>query len=241
MISKIGRTFKYGNQPIRKTTVEVVEILGGKATVAEVDGYLKAKYPNYKDDTHLNLIVNSVNCNRSYWSFNKTPRRTDDETHRHHEYDRLFRIGKEFVIYQASVHGVWELYQDEDDKWCYREIDISDELRRIHAEFEIKVKEASKLSSQQRKTLLATVSSPPEVKEITTKIFIRNANVVAEVLHRAQGKCELCKRDAPFLREKDSTPFLEVHHIIPLSQGGFDTLENAIAVCPNCHRKAHFG
>jgi 5-methylcytosine-specific restriction protein A len=26
-----------------------------------------------------------------------------------------------------------------------------------------------------------------------------------------------------------------------LSTGGEDTLENAIALCPNCHRRAHFG
>lgn len=33
----------------------------------------------------------------------------------------------------------------------------------------------------------------------------------------------------------------EVHHKVPLSAGGDDTVENAIALCPNCHRKAHFG
>jgi len=28
---------------------------------------------------------------------------------------------------------------------------------------------------------------------------------------------------------------------VPLSEGGEDTLENAIALCPNCHRKMHYG
>jgi len=34
---------------------------------------------------------------------------------------------------------------------------------------------------------------------------------------------------------------LEVHHKVPLAEGGDDTVENAIALCPNCHRHAHYG
>lgn len=33
--------------------------------------------------------------------------------------------------------------------------------------------------------------------------------------------------------------FLETHHIVPLGQDGNDTIENTIALCPNCHRKMH--
>lgn len=32
---------------------------------------------------------------------------------------------------------------------------------------------------------------------------------------------------------------LEIHHIIPVSEGGDDKLENLIPLCPNCHRLAH--
>ncbi|MFU8787539.1 MAG: HNH endonuclease [Methylobacter sp.] len=34
---------------------------------------------------------------------------------------------------------------------------------------------------------------------------------------------------------------MEVHHIVPLSQGGEDTIEYVVALCPNCHRKRHYG
>ncbi|MCM7737031.1 HNH endonuclease [Enterobacter hormaechei] len=54
------------------------------------------------------------------------------------------------------------------------------------------------------------------------------------------SKCQSCKSDAPFLKV-DGTPFLEVHHIEWLSNGGEDSVENAIALCPNCHRQAHYG
>jgi 5-methylcytosine-specific restriction protein A len=75
---------------------------------------------------------------------------------------------------------------------------------------------------------------------VTTTAFIRNADVIAEVLSRASGICELCHQAAPFNRRSDGTPYLEVHHKVRLSDDGEDTLENAIAVCPNCHRRKHF-
>ena len=51
----------------------------------------------------------------------------------------------------------------------------------------------------------------------------RHPDVVAEVLVRAQGSCERCHQPAPFLRRSDGTPYLEVHHLIPLG-----TVENQI-------------
>lgn len=81
----------------------------------------------------------------------------------------------------------------------------------------------------------------PSKVTMSVQFFIRNADVIAEVLQRANGRCESCKAKAPFLRAKDRTPYLEVHHKRPLSQQGEDTVENAIALCPNCHREAHFG
>jgi 5-methylcytosine-specific restriction protein A len=43
------------------------------------------------------------------------------------------------------------------------------------------------------------------------------------------------------MRASDGNPYLEVHHWIRLADGGEDTVNNAIAACPNCHRQQHFG
>jgi 5-methylcytosine-specific restriction enzyme A len=80
---------------------------------------------------------------------------------------------------------------------------------------------------------------PEKVVALSTA-FKRNADVIAFVLKRAKGKCELCGLDAPFQRLND-TPYLEVHHWITLADGGEDTVNNAGALCPNCHKNAHFG
>ncbi|WP_085974995.1 HNH endonuclease [Escherichia coli] len=81
----------------------------------------------------------------------------------------------------------------------------------------------------------------PVAKQVLSTVFVRNPDVVAEVLHRAKGFCEKCYNPAPFQRAKDGTPYLEVHHIQPLAKGGEDTVKNAIALCPNCHRQQHYG
>lgn len=32
---------------------------------------------------------------------------------------------------------------------------------------------------------------------------------------------------------------METHHIEWLAHGGADTVENTVALCPNCHKKMH--
>ena len=65
----MARKYVYGDKPIRITTAEIVENeFAGKATTAQVDAILKKRFPHYKDNTYLNLIVNAVNCNRGHWT-----------------------------------------------------------------------------------------------------------------------------------------------------------------------------
>ncbi len=104
-----------------------------------------------------------------------------------------------------------------------------------------KLTESSVNSKAERKIRLANASKKPETRIVTAVEFIRNPDVVAEVLERANGICEKCHNKAPFLRKSDNSPYLEVHHKIRLADDGDDTVENAIALCPNCHREAHYG
>nr|WP_117234876.1 HNH endonuclease [Vibrio maerlii] len=107
--------------------------------------------------------------------------------------------------------------------------------------FNQSVTESLKLSSDKRKKRLAKASKKPKRRVVHTYVYDRNPDVVAEVLNRAMGYCESCNSKAPFEKRTDGQPFLEVHHRIRLADGGDDTVENAIALCPNCHRKEHFG
>jgi 5-methylcytosine-specific restriction endonuclease McrA len=59
----------------------------------------------------------------------------------------------------------------------------------------------------------------------------------AIVLKRANGICELCTKPAPFLTP-DGKPYLEIHQVVPNVFGGSRSVNNLVALCPNCHRKS---
>lgn len=100
---------------------------------------------------------------------------------------------------------------------------------------------AAKDKSSERVERLAGARKTPAVVQVTSSVYVRNPDVVAETLARANGLCEFCNAPAPFRRKKDNTPYLEVHHKVRLADGGEDTVSNAVALCPNCHREAHYG
>jgi 5-methylcytosine-specific restriction protein A len=62
----------------------------------------------------------------------------------------------------------------------------------------------------------------------------RDRRVRAEVLKRAEGACERegCKDS------RDWPGFLDVHHILGADKS--DRVWNCVALCPSCHREAHF-
>ena len=78
----------------------------------------------------------------------------------------------------------------------------------------------------------------PGLQKGITSHYKRDESVVKWVLSNANGKCESCNNEAPF--EKRCVPS-EIHHLRRLADKGSDTITNAIAVCPNCHRELHFG
>ncbi|MBI1218759.1 MAG: hypothetical protein GC186_09455 [Rhodobacteraceae bacterium] len=114
-------------------------------------------------------------------------------------------------------------------------------LTKLMQEFDEDVRRAAESLQAIRTARLAAAERKPTKIVVTLNVFIRNPDVVAEALFRAKGTCEYCKRPAPFARLRDGTPYLEVHHKLPLAEGGEDSVENALALCPNCHREAHFG
>lgn len=83
------------------------------------------------------------------------------------------------------------------------------------------------------------VKEPKAIAGLATQ-YDRDAKVVAWVLNESKGNCECCNKPAPFLNA-EGAPFLEVHHVRHLADKGPDIVENAAALCPNCHREIHYG
>lgn len=82
--------------------------------------------------------------------------------------------------------------------------------------------------------------SRPPIKAAEIHQFKRDSAVKEWVLNNAHGVCECCSEPAPF-KSADGQPYLEVHHLRRLADGGSDSVSNAVALCPNCHREIHYG
>lgn len=69
--------------------------------------------------------------------------------------------------------------------------------------------------------------------------FARDGKIRSAALQRANGVCEHCGTAG--FKTHTGSAYLETHHIISLAKQGPDSLDNVIALCPNDHRRAHFG
>lgn len=116
-----------------------------------------------------------------------------------------------------------------------------DEVRRWAAKLNEAVSQSMLDSHSARARRLRAAPPMPQRIRLETWQYARNPDVIAEVLFRANGRCEKCANPAPFERRSNGSPYLEVHHTIQLANGGPDIVDNAIALCPNCHRQVHFG
>ncbi|SDU65979.1 HNH endonuclease [Desulfobacula phenolica] len=122
------------------------------------------------------------------------------------------------------------------DFWVGKSVQVKEE-----EQFQDAVRSALLDKPELRRKRIENARAIPNKIEVISVSFARNPDVVAEVLFLANGYCEYCKNPAPFVRRANNSPYLEVHHKKPLSEGGEDTVANAVALCPNCHRKAHYG
>lgn len=87
----------------------------------------------------------------------------------------------------------------------------------------------------------AGTSTPTVNTKSALKSYVSRSKAIRQyAIVRANGRCENCDKEAPFI-SIDGGPFLEVHHIFRLSDGGPDRVECVAAICPNCHREAHYG
>lgn len=102
----------------------------------------------------------------------------------------------------------------------------------------------SKLWSMPISKVRATAMSglPPRAtpQQRRSNSYIRSEAVKVYVLRRADGTCEGCGKAAPFKNPR-GRPYLEPHHIHRLADGGPDLPAHVAALCPNCHRRVHYG
>ena len=161
-----------------------------------------------------------------------------------------------FEVFQEQVYKYRGIVELTGDPFLKEELDATGNPRKVW-KFPLKLITPNYLSENEINTLQEETNKKVEtisplklisladtisgdVSEITTlkKTYIRNPIIAKYAKTRANGVCELCGKSAPFI--VDGKPFLESHHIIPLSEGGKDSIDNVTALRPNCHRKVHY-
>ncbi len=90
-----------------------------------------------------------------------------------------------------------------------------------------------------------TPLNKPE-KIISDKVsFKRNPETAKKSILLANYKCDFDQSHVSFIT-KNGKPYMEAHHLVPLStqdyfDNSLDVDANIVCLCPNCHRKLHYG
>jgi 5-methylcytosine-specific restriction protein A len=138
----------------------------------------------------------------------------------------------------------WETLEDEEE---YKREAIRFELEPVGgAETEIEDGTPATLSKEElfekakQSSPRETSSSSGKSESSGSRSYPRSELVKEFALRHADGVCQGCGNEAPFV-DQSGEPFLEVHHLHRRADGGPDSPENVIALCPNCHRRRHHG
>lgn len=96
------------------------------------------------------------------------------------------------------------------------------------------------LRQEAKANAVEKVSAEAKVASSESPEYNRSEAVKRYAKARAAGVCEGCGAPAPFT-SKTGEPYLHAHHVNELSDGGTDTIDSVIALCPNCHYRVHDG
>jgi 5-methylcytosine-specific restriction endonuclease McrA len=117
-------------------------------------------------------------------------------------------------------------------------------LKEINDDYDKATANSLNNNKQRKDWLSKKEDKPPETEVRQVKFYKRDYDIRAETLANAKGTCAKCSEKAPFVIEHGELkgqPYLEIHHKKWLSEGGKDTTENTVALCPNCHKEEHYG
>lgn len=81
--------------------------------------------------------------------------------------------------------------------------------------------------------------SHPEKREYLIETYVRDSGWSRLAKKTFGEKCMLGNCENSFIKQ-DGTPYIEVHHITPLHEGGEDSIWNLSVLCAHHHRMAHF-
>lgn len=145
-------------------------------------------------------------------------------------------------MYEFIIRETAAIQKDVQEKQrILKLLDPDERPQAIVSEFEIimDLEEAkAKQLSPEKLAVQIKDGKSKKPQKIEAVMYYRSPYVKEMVKRIAEGKCQMCGKEAPFY-DKDKVPYLEEHHVKRLADGGSDTMDYVVAICPNCHRKVH--
>lgn len=156
-----------------------------------------------------------------------------------------------FEVYKKAVYTYKGIVKLADAPYVDIQYDDNNQLRKVwmfpvkpvndmQSVFEHEPSEEllNQLSDEElaRRTKIKVVGK--KVKKAESTVYYRDPYLKEMVKRIAEGKCQYCGNPAPFV-DKNNLPYLEEHHVKQLADGGTDSIDNVVAICPNCHRRMH--
>jgi 5-methylcytosine-specific restriction endonuclease McrA len=114
---------------------------------------------------------------------------------------------------------------------------VNPETGELKVVMDLRRSSGTPLSQQGYADQFTVVESEVMRTEQSSTGYSRNPEIRRVVLLRSAGVCECCGTIG-FLTA--AGVYMETHHVVPLSELGRDSTDNVVALCPNCHKAAHF-
>jgi len=90
------------------------------------------------------------------------------------------------------------------------------------------------------RTRANAINPRPYQIEQVIRTYPRNSTLKNYIKRRSNYACEMPSCKYKGFRKENGEPYIEIHHVVPLSEGGEDSIYNTVALCPNCHRALHY-
>ncbi|MDO6816412.1 HNH endonuclease [Cobetia amphilecti] len=100
------------------------------------------------------------------------------------------------------------------------------------------------IDDEEYQKLVNSPKPPMEMTATVAGIFNRSPVVANNALRKVGYTCEVDTRHETFVSQATGRPYVEAHHLIPVSktgdfENGLDVEPNIISLCPTCHRRIH--
>lgn len=149
------------------------------------------------------------------------------------------------IVYEVAEKELFEYLQEQFDSISFLEQGLDDDDSGFQQQIQDEEVSAGQVEAD------TSMHKPKFTVNNGSRVVERNSRYSKMALVEAEYKCICDARHITFQTPK-GVPYMEGHHLIPCTASNTETywnrfrrnidcVENIVCLCPNCHRRIHFG